>query len=396
MFILTRYVLLETAKVFLISLTALTLMMIVIGVVQEGTDQHLPLKHMVGLVPYVLPVQLRITVPVTLLLACTTVFSRLSGANEVVAVKALGISPWKLLWPVFALSVVLSFATVWLNDLAVSWGRNGVQQVVMDAIEDIAYGMLESQHCYSTPFFSLNVKTVERKRLVRVTLTMSARGDSPAITITADEAELRYDRVGHVLKVFLRNGTIDFAGKGSMHFPNDEWEQEIPLNDASRARVGAKTPSWLPLWAIPEETVKQQALIERLDREMATLAAYQMLAGDFPDLANSGWADLASVRKQELGTLYRLMAEPHRRWSAGFSCLCFAWVGVPMAIRLRHRDFLTTFFLCFVPILLVYYPLLMYAAGGAKNGTMPAYFAWAGNLLLLAWGGWLLRRVMRY
>jgi lipopolysaccharide export system permease protein len=395
MFILTRYVLLETGKVFLISLTALTMMMIVIGVVQEGSDQHLPLKHMVGLVPYVLPVQLRITVPVTLLLACTTVFSRLSGANEVVAVKALGISPWKLLWPVFAMSVVLSFATVWLNDLAVSWGRNGVQVVVMDAIEDIVYGMLESQHCYSTPFFSINVKAVEGRRLVRVTLTLSARGNSPAVTITAEEAELRYDRNEQVLKAILRNGTIDVAGKGTMQFAN-EWEQKIPLNDASRARVGAKTPSWLPLWAIPEEIAKQRALIERMDQEMAARAAYQMLAGDFSDLAGGDWADRATIRKQETGTLYRLMAEPHRRWSAGFSCLCFAWVGVPMAIRLRHRDFLTTFFLCFVPILLMYYPLLIYGGAGAKNGTIPACFAWTGDILLLVWGGWLLRRVMRY
>jgi len=91
-----------------------------------------------------------------------------------------------------------------------------------------------------------------------------------------------------------------------------------------------------------------------------------------------------------------LLLEPHRRWSAGFSCLCFAWVGAPMAIRRRNRDFLTSFFLCFVPILIVYYPLLAYGVDGAKNGTVPAYTVWAGNLLLMLWGAWLLRRVIRY
>jgi len=94
--------------------------------------------------------------------------------------------------------------------------------------------------------------------------------------------------------------------------------------------------------------------------------------------------------------LYRLLTEPHRRWSAGFSCLCFVWVGAPMAIRLRHREFLTSFFLCFLPVLVVYYPLLMLGIDGAKHGTVPPATVWAGNLLLIAWGAWLLRRVLRY
>jgi len=67
-----------------------------------------------------------------------------------------------------------------------------------------------------------------------------------------------------------------------------------------------------------------------------------------------------------------------------------------MAIRLRNRDFLTSFFLCFSPILVVYYPLLIYGLDGAKNGTIPPIAVWAGNGLLLIWGAWLLRRVMRY
>ena len=67
-----------------------------------------------------------------------------------------------------------------------------------------------------------------------------------------------------------------------------------------------------------------------------------------------------------------------------------------MAIRRRKGEFLTSFFLCFLPILIVYYPLLAYGIDGAKNGTVPPEAVWAGNLLLLAWGAWLLRNVVRY
>ena len=67
-----------------------------------------------------------------------------------------------------------------------------------------------------------------------------------------------------------------------------------------------------------------------------------------------------------------------------------------MAIRLRNSDFLTSFFLCFAPILAVYYPVMMYGIDGAKNGTIPPFSVWAGNLILVVWGAYLLRKVIRY
>jgi lipopolysaccharide export system permease protein len=67
-----------------------------------------------------------------------------------------------------------------------------------------------------------------------------------------------------------------------------------------------------------------------------------------------------------------------------------------MAIALRNRDFLTSFFLCFLPILVVYYPLMIIGADEAKNGHLPTGFVWAGNGMLVLWGLAMLRRVMRY
>ena len=393
--ILTRYVLAELAKVFLLSLTTLTLLIMIGGVVREAANQNLPLAQVVELLPYILPGALRIAVPVTLLLAISSVYGRLSGSNEVVAAKAQGIHPWSLLWPAFAAATLLSLATVWLNDIAVSWGRHQSQRVVIEAVEEIIYSMLKARKSYSSPHFSINVKDVQGRRLILPTLTVNARGDTPAMTITAAEAELRSDMDNEVLKVILRNGTIDVAGRASYHFPGVE-EREIPLRDASRAKNVDTLPSWLSLRVIPEQKVEQKQLIAEVERDMAAQAAYQMLRGDFQSLGGDEWKDRQHQLMLTKARLYRLQTEPHRRWSAGFSCLCFAWVGAPMAIRLRNRDFLTSFFICFLPILIVYYPLLAYGVDGAKGGTVPPYFVWMGNVLLLAWGTWLMRKVFRY
>jgi lipopolysaccharide export system permease protein len=87
--------------------------------------------------------------------------------------------------------------------------------------------------------------------------------------------------------------------------------------------------------------------------------------------------------------------EPWRRWANGFSCLCFVLVGAPMAIRMRNADFLTSFFLCFLPILVVYYPVFMLGVSRVKAGVLPPPAVWMGNLLVTLWGLWLLRRVVR-
>jgi lipopolysaccharide export system permease protein len=392
--ILPRYVLAEVTKVFVMALAGLTLMMLIIGVAQEAARQSMPLLQALRLMPYILPDELRITVPVTLLLASTTVFARMSGANEVVAVKALGISPMMLLWPVLGMAFLLSLVSVWLNDVAVSWGRSNVQRVVLDSVEEIIYSMLQAQHSYASPYFSINVKRVDGRRLLRPTVSIQARG-APATIITAEEAELHGDRAEGVLKIVLRNGTIDMGGKLSMQFP-DVREYELPLSDASRQRSSGGLPSSLAMGAIPREIALQRKTIDEFEQYMASQAACQMLTGDFDALAGEQWKTYAADKVESYGRLYRLLTEPHRRWSAGFSCLCFCWVGAPLAIRLRNCDFLTSFFLCFLPILVIYYPLLAYAVGGTKGGSIPPYAVWAGNVCLLPWGGWLLWKVLRY
>ena len=392
--LLTRYVLAELLKVFLLSLTALTALIIIGGVVREAVVQSLPPAQVIWLIPYILPDALRISIPVTLLLAATTVYSRMSGSNEVVAIKAVGISPWVLVWPTLFVACLISFVTVWLNDLAVSWGRNGAQRVVIESVDKIAYSMLRTQKRYSSPFFAINVRQVRGRKLIGPTVSLHARGNSPAITIRAEEAELHCDHREGVLRVELTNGTFDVEGNVSGRFP-DTREYEVPLTQASRSK-NVPSVSWLPLRRIPEETVKQEQIVEGLEEEMAAGATYQMLRGDFDGVTSAEWTTREARLAMERGQLCRLWTEPYRRWSAGFSCLFFVWVGVPMAIWLRNRDFLTSFFLCFLPILIVYYPLMIYGVDGAKGGTIPPYAVWAGNVILLVWGAYLLRKVVRY
>lgn len=391
---LTRYVLFQLISVFLVSLGGMTFFMLTVGIAREAMSQGVGLMQVVRMMPYILPDALRFAVPATILFASCNVFGRLSSANEIVAMKSLGISPWRILWPCFTFVVLLSFAAVWLNDLAVSWGRDGVRRVVLESLEDIAYRMLETQHSYRAPKFSINVKEVRDRRLIEPTFSFQQKGDKPNIVIRAQWAELHADPVADTLTIVIHNGSA-IGGDVEGRFPGTI-RRVLALSGAARKDGSGGSPSQMPMREIPQQIESHIKQIETREQQMAARAAFETLTGDFDALAGAAWDDRRVQLANDRRFYFRLRTEPWRRWAAGFSCLCFVAVGAPLAILRRHGEFWTTFFLSFMPILIVYYPLMMLSAEQAKSGAAPPYTVWLGNVVLLVWGAWLLRRVMRY
>ena len=396
MTLLTRYVLAELLKIFLVALTALTVLMIIYGLVKQARDQGLGPEQVVRLIPYILPEMLRYTIPATLLFAACVVYGRMSGSNEVVAVKSLGINPMTLLWPCFILATFLSLLTVWLNDVAITWGQAGVQRVVIEGVEEIVYGMLRTQRSYTNKTITILVKAVEGKRLIQPTFTFAATVDQPPKTVTAREAQIRCD--GELLTIVFRHATIETQGRqGTFSSYLDHFEYEIPILDASRQTDDTHVPTRVPIRSIKEEVAKVELEMTNYERRQAGQMGLALATGDFDYLANKDWKHEAIVLQDFRNHLYRLFTEPPRRMSAGFSCLCFVLVGVPMAIWRRNSDFLTSFILCFLPILIIYYPLLVFGVEQAKSGTCRPQVVWLGNAVLTAWGLWMLRaKVLRH
>jgi lipopolysaccharide export system permease protein len=391
--LITRYVLREISLVFLVTLVSLTLLMVLIGAVKEAMGQGLGVAQIVQLVPYLLPNALMFAVPGTILFAVSSVYGRMSGANEITALKSLGLSPMLVLWPALMLASLLSLATVWLNDLAMSWGYYGVQRVVIDALEDIAYGTLRTKKSFKTPAFSVTVREVAGRTLLSPHFSLPEGEGSGPVEIWARSAELRSNPGSGVLTVRLDSYTIDAPGFHAEN-PDGHVDRDIVINPNSGDMDAS--PAHLPLWKIPDAIARQNENIQNIEQRMVAKAGFQMLTGDIDELSGPGWSAEAKNLQFQKYQIYRMQTELPRRWANGFSCLCFALVGSGMAIRLRNSDALTSFFLCFGPILLVYYPFLFFGVDRAKAGAIPPYAVWLANVILVAWGLWLLRRVIRY
>jgi len=387
-----RYILSELLKIFFVALSVLTLIIILVGLVREARDQGLEPAQVVRLIPYVLPDALRYTMPATILLAACMVYGRLSNSNEITALKSAGISPISVLWPVMILSFLLSLSTVWLNDAAVSWGRDGIRRVVIESVEEIAYGMLRTQRSYTSKHVSIIVKRVEGKRLIQPVISFVSKGKTA--TMTAEEAELRGEPDKALFTIICRNGMLDVEGRGRILFPNDVLERSVPLEYGENQLDDH--PSYKPMHELPVAILAQQKEMESMKDEWAAKATVQMLTGNTNGLFSDEWKTEETLFTQAQQRMFRLETESYRRWSNGFSCLCFVLVGAPLAVRLRNADFLTTFFACFLPILVVYYPLLVFGVDQAKVGRVPPATVWLGNVVLLVVAARLIWRVRRY
>ena len=87
----------------------------------EGSKMGLPTLVMLRTMPFMMPEMLGITIPVAMLYAVSSVFGRMTGANEIVAIKSLGINPMVVVWPVVVLAGFLSLGTVWMYEIAATW-----------------------------------------------------------------------------------------------------------------------------------------------------------------------------------------------------------------------------------------------------------------------------------
>ncbi len=393
--ILTRYIVFDLLKVFLLTLVSMTVFVFLVLVGKEAVENGLGLVPILRMVPYLLPQAMQFAVPGTMLLATTNVYGRIASSNEVVAVKSLGISPMVMIWPTLILATVVSFAAVVINDVAVSWGHGGVDRVILGSAEEIAYGRLRTKRTFSNDNVSITVRRVEGKRLIQPTVLIFDSDRDAPLTITADEAEIHADFQKQAIIIRFVNADVAAGESLSITHPGVlEWP--VSLAAFSGRGEGSRSPSNYSLREIGPSKTRQREEIDRLQQEMTADAAFALMSGRSFDLSQAVWHERERRLYGAQETLHRLYTEPHRRWANGFSCLCFVMLGAPMAIRRRQGEFWGSFFACFLPILLIYYPMLVGTVDYAKDGVFPPQMVWLGNFVLAGWGVWLMQRVIKY
>jgi len=391
---LNRLIFWELVKVFLMSLGTVTGLLVTVPLFQQANQLGLTLSQVIEAIPLFVPNMLPYTIPATTLFASCVVYGRLSHDNEVVAIKAAGVHLFNILKPALVLGFITTALTAGLYHTVIPLSQQLLYKQLLDDPEELLYNMLRRDRTLRHPNmpYVIYVKDVQGKRLIDVVLKKRAKVIDPAskqevffgydFTARIREARLRVDVAEGKLyidpdrSVFYDKNTVgESAGTGP-------FTMELPdgLNGKDKVRISALTWNDLP--------VRLGMLREELE-DVKTRREANRKAGE-----NSSHPDIRAVTLKE-ERVYRFQVETlertirntegefYQRPALAVGCLLFALVGCPVGIWANRADYLSTFVICFLPAVFLYYPLQFAGGGLSRDGKVPLWFGyWMANIAI--------------
>lgn len=389
---LNRLIFAELLKVFLMSLGTVTGLLVTVPLFQQAAQMGLTLTQVIEAIPLFVPNMLPYTIPATTLFASCVVYGRLSHDNEVVAIKAAGVHLITILKPALLLGIFTTLVTAGLYHTVIPVSQQLLFKQLLDDPEELLYNMLRRDRCLRHPNmpYVIYVKDVQGKRLIDVVLKRRARVKDPEsgkevffgydYTARIHEAHLRVDQANGKLyldpdRVVLydKNTTGETARTGP-------FDMDLPegLNGKDKIRISAMTWDDLP--------VRLAALREEL-------ADWTRKREEMRKTGDNNYNLRAVAEKEDryfrfqIETLERTIrnteGEFYQRPALAVGCLLFALLGCPVGIWANRADYLSTFVICFLPALFIYYPLQFAGGGLSRDGKVPLWFGyWMANLAI--------------
>lgn len=407
---LNRMIFWELVRVFGLALCGLTGLFLLAGVAQEASKAGLSPLQTLAIIPLFVPSTLPYTVPATTLFACCVVYGRLAHDNEVVAVRAAGVHLFTILRPALLLGLLVGAATAALFHTAIPSSQQRLQEEVLSDPEGVLYNYLRRDRSFRHPTFPyvLYVNDVRGRRLVDVVIKKRARVQNPQSkkwefvpggydsVARAREARLRVDAADGKLYVDADRLVVWDKTTVGTTTENKPFPIELPDNltaDDARTRPTALTwddigprvadlrGQWQAAEARREEAARQAARVADPNERLAYAAQEAGLKAQ----AKDKWRQTRGVE-----------AEYYLRPALAAGCLVFAVLGCPVGIWANRSDYLSTFVICFLPAVFVYYPLLLAGSNMGKDGRLPLGLGcWLANIVVGAAGLGLVWRLLR-
>ena len=397
--ILPRIIILEILLVYALALVGLTGVFMLLGVAVEGMRSGVDPLSLLRLLPYLALPSLPYTAPVCLLLSCTLVLGRMSGSNEIIALKASGVSATRILWPVLALSVLSSGVCLYLADRVVPLCQRTVRNAIVSDVESTLYAYLRQNHGIQHPNlpYELYADGVDGTRLVRPIIKRRKKGGGFDLVVQAREATLRAATNPETLEsemvVSLVDGVLTTGEDNTAYF--QERTERMPIPEMFRTATAYSTADQTSaeLRRHRERCVREAAAMRV---EMSRNALMGAMSGDL-HLATSARRQFDPMIQIREHFAYRADCETQQRIARSFAPIPFLLVGVPLSILLRQREMLRTFFLCFLPIIAVYWPSVLLATNVLRETQSRQWgLLWLPSLAMCLAAAPLIRRMIRY
>jgi lipopolysaccharide export system permease protein len=392
--ILQRMVFGELVKVFLMSLVGITGILLLAGIIAEASQQGLGPAQILEAIPLLVPSTLPYTIPATTLFASSVVYGRLGADNEILAIKSAGINVLQVVKPGIVLGLVMSGVTMGLYYQVIPYTHRLLRAMVFNDAEELLYSLLRKHGAlsHSQLPYSMFVHSVQGKKLLSpVVKRKDARGHIDVVA-QAREADLRVDMVKRLLLVHMRSGFVSSEDGSGGVFEDHIFELPLPANFGNPGQPRPRDLMW-------QEILDQRRELEGEKEKVAASIAVEtarLLLRDAPPDLPLHVRNLHDKSQAIDSQIRALDVELQMRPALSLGCLCFILVGCPVGIWFGRSDYLSAFITCFLPIVFVYYPLILCGTGMAKEGRLhPVPLTWAADAVVGLAGVVLFRRLLR-
>jgi lipopolysaccharide export system permease protein len=411
--ILQRYVLGEILRAWGLALLTITAVFVLLTVMTKAASIGLGPWEILKFIPYMIPGSLPYTVPVSLLFAATVVYGRLASDNEVIAVKTAGLSAMTLIWPAILLSLILSVTLNWLSASFIPNTNAAVKKIIYHNLEDFFYKTLKMERIVDFPTWpflikvddvhdKVLIKPIFKKRIPKAERTMMLQrpvdAEEPAafdMVIQSKEATINFDFEKEMVYVYFTNANIIQRNNGA-ESNIKETMVPLPIPGKGQFNVSKMVEEMTIDEMLATEADYQEKIV--LERKQQALAAAWYLGAGQPGLVS--WDKMGSAFKDFdywRSECKKYETEIQMRQAMAWGSFFFVILGAPVGIIFARRDFLSAFISCFMPIILVYYPLMLFGVNLGKEGIIPPVLVWGGNIALgLAAWFWAKPPVMKH
>lgn len=380
---LHRMIFLELLRVFVLALLTLTGLLLMAGIVAEASQRGLAPGQILTVIPLLIPSTLPYTIPATTLFATCIVYGRLAADNEVLALKAAGVHMLHVLWPAMLLGVLASGVTFAMYLEAIPNTHHQLRWRFLEDIEEYLYTALKREGCIRHPKinYEIIVKRVEGRKLVDAQfMRRDPRGKGFDVIARAREAELVVDIKRKQILVHMKHCYINSEnGRDEAYVQDKYWPVELPEEFGTPIKGSPREMTW------DELEDHRERLEQERDKFTSDIDTHQAVInqGSAPPHFKDFVSNMVMLRNIRGNQIRAIDTEFQMRPALSLGCLCFVLVGCPVGIWFSRSDYLSAFITCFLPVVLIYYPLVLCGINMSRMGRFdPMLGLWAANGLM--------------
>jgi lipopolysaccharide export system permease protein len=361
--ILRKYIIEEIIVMFLFSLAIFTFALVVGNIIRLAElviNKGVDIKLVGKLFLYLIPFLLSYTIPMSILTSALLVFGRLSGDNEIVAMRSSGINIYRLSFPLLAIGLLLSLFSIALNNDIIPRMHFASRKIIKNiGVRTPAAYLEPGAFIKSFKGYIIFIHEIDKNKLKGVRI-YQPQDESATRTIIAERGEFITLENQNAVKLKLTNGTSDE--------PN-------PKNPTNFYKLNFKT-YYLTLNL--DESMASSGYTEKKAKEM-----------NFQEIKN----EIKKLGKYHVDTP-SLIAEFHRKISISFASLVFIIIGIPLGIFTRRGEKSIQFAIA-LAVIVVYYLLMAASIALALKGIWnPGLWMYLPNIVIGAAGIILLRKTI--